>query len=103
MSLNKVADSNFSNFMSKDLTLIKFGASWCGPCKALAPTLLKISEEMSDLSILDLDIDESPKAAQTYRISSVPTLILVKDGIEVSRKIGNMPKSAIESWVKSSM
>lgn len=67
---------------------IKFGAAWCGPCKTLEPKIKKMEEEFSEINFYHVNIDENPELAKKYQIRSLPTVILLKDGIEKSRLIG---------------
>ncbi len=90
---------------SKNPILIDFSAeSWCAPCRAIAPTLEKFAEERGEaISVLKIDIDNHPEAAQSYRISGVPTLVLMADGKEISRKTGAMSKANLDSWINSQL
>ena len=66
---------------SKDLVLVDFTATWCGPCQVLAPILHDLKEDMGDqLSILKIDVDKNQQLASNYRVQGVPSLILFKEG-----------------------
>ena len=71
----------------------KFGASWCGPCRALAPILTEIKSQFKNVLFTEHDVDEDFEEATKYSIRSVPTVILIKDGVEVDRIIGLSSKS----------
>lgn len=92
-----------SDFQKKVLeadkpVLVDFFATWCGPCKRLAPTIDEISNEVKGTAdVYKLDIDEAQDVAAKYRVSSVPTLILFKDGQPVKKTVGAQPKAAIMS------
>ncbi len=103
MFVKNANDKNLNSSISSSQTvLVKFGATWCPPCKALAPTLEKVAEERkSSVSIYEVDIDDSPASSQTLKIQSVPTMILYHNGLEISRKSGNVPKTALDSWIDS--
>ena len=70
------------------LTVIKFEASWCAPCRALAPILKKVASSMSDVTFETIDIDNHPALAQQMKISAVPTVVFVKDGQVVDTLVG---------------
>lgn len=81
--------------------LVDFYASWCGPCKMLAPILEEVGKELEEEQICKIDIDESFDLAKSYGVMSVPTLILFKDGIEVKRAIGLKNKDFIVDMIKN--
>ena len=78
--------------------ILKFSASWCGPCKSLAMTL---KDEDLGVPVEDVDIDENSDLAAQYAIRSVPTLVLIKDGKEVSRMIGSQTLDALRKWASA--
>jgi thioredoxin 1 len=82
--------------------LVDFWADWCGPCRALAPVVEQIAGEYADkLSCGKLDIDAAPELAQRYRVMSIPTLILFKDGEPVAQSIGAVPKEELLSRIEA--
>lgn len=94
ITLNK---DNFRNEVldQSGYVLVDFWASWCGPCKMVAPILHEIAEENADIKVGKVDVDSETDLAQEYRIYSIPTLLLFKDGKIVNRQIGYMPKNQI--------
>ena len=91
--------------LSEDPVLIDFFATWCGPCRALAPTVDEIAEERAGkLRVLKCDIDQQPDLANRFGIMSVPTLVLIKEGRTVETMVGAQPKSrllaAIDQYLK---
>ena len=75
---------------------ISFTASWCGPCRMLAPILEEAEKELEGkVTVCKLDVDACPIAASKFSVMTIPTLVLFKDGKEVSREIGLMPKQKI--------
>lgn len=75
--------------------LVKFEAIWCKPCTMMNPILESISNERDDIKIVKIDIDDNPEIASKYGVRSIPCLIHFKDGKEVSRQIGSVPKKTI--------
>ena len=84
--------------------LVDFWASWCGPCRALAPVIDQISQEMADrLAVYKCNVDEEPELATQFKIVSIPTLILFKDGKPVHTVVGTMPKPALVSELEANL
>ena len=80
--------------------LVDFWATWCGPCKMLAPTISRIAEEKAGVvKVCKLDVDEVPEIAQKYGIASIPTLKVFVDGQVIKSSIGVQPKASIEAML----
>ena len=97
-------NSQFYNKLrtSDKLVVMDFFATWCGPCKMLTPIFESLSKEMSDkVDFAKLDIDRSLEIAQKYKIVSVPTTIIFKNGREVQRIIRFIPKEQLKSKIKA--
>ena len=97
-----VKELNISNFdeeikSSDKVVLVDFWASWCGPCRALAPIMEEISK---DYVVYKVNVDEEEELASKYSISSIPCVIAFKDGKEINRSIGLKPKEEILEMVK---
>ena len=75
--------------------LVDFFATWCGPCQALGPILEELSDERTDIKVCKVDVDENKALARKYRVMSVPTLMVVKDGEVVKRSTGAATKDEI--------
>lgn len=76
--------------------LVDFFATWCGPCRMIAPTIEEVAaEKAGSASVYKIDIDESPEIAQRYGVMSIPTLIVFKDGEPVAKTLGAQPKDQI--------
>jgi len=85
-----ITDANFEETINKNpLVLIDFWAGWCGPCRALAPTIEELAKEYSGKVLIGkLDVDENPATAEKFNVSSIPTVIVMKSCYEVDRIVG---------------
>ncbi|MBQ8998047.1 MAG: thioredoxin [Clostridium sp.] len=84
------------------VVLVDFFATWCGPCKMLAPVYSALSEEMAgNAEFLKVDIDESMDLARKFSITTVPTVVVFKDGKEMDRLVGFIPKDSLKQKVES--
>ena len=93
-----VTDDSFSNDVLSSSTpvLVDFWATWCGPCKMVAPVLEEIaSEKAGRLTIAKIDVDSNPATARDFQVVSIPTMILFKDGAPVKRIVGAKGKAAL--------
>ena len=97
MSIVTITQSNFNEevLQSNTTVLLDFWASWCGPCKMLAPVLEEIAAERADLKIGKINVDEQPQLASQFGIMSIPTLLVFKNGKQVNQGIGYMPKENV--------
>ncbi|WP_100488807.1 thioredoxin [Sporolactobacillus pectinivorans] len=101
MAINQVNDTNFADETSKGLVLTDFWATWCGPCKMMAPVLEEVDSELADnLKIVKLDVDENQATASKYGVMSIPTMFLFKDGEVVDKIVGFTPKEALVDRIK---
>lgn len=97
MSIIHINENNFeAEVLNSDKpVLLDFFATWCGPCQMVGPILEEIAEERSDIKVAKVDIDEQMALARKFRVMSVPTLVVMKDGEIVNRALGARPKSDI--------
>jgi thioredoxin 1 len=94
-----VTDSNFDDTIKKhSLMLIDFWAPWCGPCRALHPTIEELTKDYAGkVTIGRLNVDENPNTAESFQVYSIPTMLIMKNGCEVDRIVGLVPKKHIEA------
>ena len=97
MSVLHITKETFENEVLKSdkPVLLDFWASWCGPCRMVGPVLDEIAEEREDIKVCKVNVDDEPELAATYQISSIPTLMVVKDGNVVNQSLGAKPKAQI--------
>lgn len=102
--VKKMTEKEFNELKSEKLALIDFSATWCGPCKMLAPVLEEVSEEMGEMvDFYNVDVDENPSLAGKFEISSIPALVLLKDGKKVAMQVGFQPKAGIVNFIKGQL
>ena len=101
MSAIQVNKDNFQEVVlnSDKPVLVDFWASWCGPCRMVAPVLEEIANERSDVKVCKINVDEEPELAGRYNVMSIPTLLVVKEGQVVNQAVGARPKSQILSML----
>ena len=97
MSVLHVGASNFNSIVKESgkTVLVDFWASWCGPCRMIAPVLDEIAAERPDIKVCKVNVDEEQELAISYGVSSIPTLLVFKNGQVVNKSIGAVPKAKI--------
>ena len=109
MASEKISTVDTASFDSAVLgsdtpVLVDFWAEWCGPCRMIAPVLDDLAESMDGkVQIAKLNVDENQEVAFKYQVSSIPTLILFKNGEIADRVMGALPKSALEQFVERNL
>jgi thioredoxin 1 len=96
MAITHATDQSFTNETGSGTVLVDFWATWCGPCKMIAPVLEELDVEMGDqVKIVKVDVDENQETAGKFGIMSIPTLLVLKDGEVVDKAVGYQPKEAL--------
>ena len=99
----EITDANYEQYAnSGQLTVIDFWAPWCGPCRAIAPTIEELSNEYEGKAVIGkLNVDENPETCEKFGIRNIPTIIFVKNGNVVDKQVGALPKSTLISKIES--
>ena len=94
--INITADNFNEEVLNSDKpVLIDFWASWCGPCRMIAPIVEEIAAERDDIKVAKVNVDEEPNLASKFGVMSIPTLVVMKDGEVVNQAVGVRPKAQI--------
>ncbi len=100
MAVFKVTKDNFDEVKTSNKTvLIDFYADWCGPCRMVSPIIDEIANERPDVLVCKVNVDEEPALAQMFDVSSIPTIVVMKNGEVVNTSIGARAKPIILSWL----
>lgn len=103
MAILHITKENFEKevLQSKEPVVVDFWASWCGPCKALAPILEEVDAELAGtVKVAKINIDEEEELATQFRVMSIPTLLLFKNGEVVNKSVGLAPKEEVVAFAK---
>ncbi len=102
MAVIEVTKNNFDTEVAehKGKVLVDFWASWCPPCKMLAPVVDEVAEEVTDVKFCKINVDEQPELAMKFKVASIPTLIVFADGEEMNRSLGFISKDAVKELIQ---
>lgn len=96
MAVININKENFNSVLNSDKkVLVDFYADWCGPCRMVSPIVDEISEENPDILVAKINVDNEPELAMQFGVSTIPTLIVLKDGKIVNQSVGARPKPQI--------
>ena len=100
-NITHLTEENFHKEIEKGLTLVDVFADWCGPCRMLTPVLKRVAKDVAGKArVAKLDIDDAQRIATQLQVTSVPTMILFKDGKEVGRIVGLRDEDAVKSFIQ---
>ena len=98
--VHKTEQNNMQDALKAKVAVVDFSATWCGPCKMLAPIMEELSEEMAgQVEFYNADTDENMDLALANKVTSIPALFLLRDGQIVDRMIGFQSKQALKNWI----
>ena len=103
--MKEILQKDFDDIImnNEGVTLVDFWAKWCGPCKMLAPVLEIIEKELEQVKFVKVDVDENEELADKYQISTIPTLLIFKDGKVVDTLVGFMPKDILKTKISKNL
>ena len=102
--LKEVKGHSFDEINASAVALVDFNATWCGPCKMMAPILNDLSDAYAgQVDFYGVDTDENSELAAQFGIMSIPTLIIFKNGSAVAKRVGAASKADIDAWIKDNM
>lgn len=102
--VKKINEQEFKEEALKGVSVVDFSATWCGPCKMLAPVLEEVAEEMGEqVDFYNVDVDENSSLAIEYGIVSVPALLVLKDGVKQDILVGFKPKEVLLEEIRRSI
>ncbi len=93
----------FKEVIKEGITLVDFFATWCSPCRMLTPIIEEYSEKNETIKVIKVDVDKAHELATEYEVYSIPTLLIVKNGEEIARRLGYMPLETLEDFVKENL
>lgn len=97
--VTKISNNDLSQAKAQGVAVLDFSATWCGPCQMLAPVLHELAVKLAAKPLYSIDVDENRQLATEYGISSIPCLVVLKNGQESARSVGFLPKQALQDML----
>ena len=98
--VKKIANNDMTEVLAEKVALVDFSATWCGPCQMLAPVVDALAEELEgQVAVYNVDVDANSDLAMQYRVMSVPSLLLFKDGQVAGQTVGYQSADAIKAFI----
>lgn len=98
-----VTESSFKSTVAKGLVLVDWWAPWCGPCRMFGPIFDKVSDRHPEATFAKINTEDQPALAQAFEISSIPTLMVIRDGVLLLKQPGMLPEAALEGLISQAM
>ncbi|MDD6708565.1 MAG: thioredoxin [Ruminococcus sp.] len=99
--INLTKDSYHKEVMETEkVVVIDFWATWCGPCKMMAPVVEEVAKDYPDVKVCKVNVDEEPELSNAFKIVSIPTIVVIKNGEIIDSVVGYRPKEDIEKIIK---
>ena len=99
MKIHNFKDDEFNELINDDIVLLDFYATWCGPCKMEDQVIEEFIKD-NDIKVLKIDVDKHINIAREYKVMTIPTLILLKNGEELKKNVGFIPLEELNKWFK---
>lgn len=97
----KIQNNDMTDVAKSELAVVDFSATWCGPCKMLAPVFHELAEEMGDIDFFNADVDENREIAEKYGIQGVPSVLVFKNGVQADRIVGFQAKENLRQFIEA--
>ena len=100
MAVKETTDQTFEQNTAQGVALVDFWATWCGPCRMQSPVVEALSDEMPEVNFFKMDVDQNQETARKFRIMSIPTLMVKKNGVVVDQIVGYHPQEQLKQLLQ---